>query len=539
MEDKRAEDFIKSYKKSIKYIKVNINGEQVSLPITYSMNAAIKYRDGYEEGTDYRLAFCIMVLEIINQNKKFVDENNKILNLDIDDISGIDDNDLKKIGEEIISGSKDLKEIEVDYADTDDFFEKFYLINAREDEIYKGTVDKISRYIKPIDIIPSSIKMLNQVEGIRNQLDWINRNDNALRHTLGIVPNIHFYNQTIETLQQNKKFLLGNNQKLLNSIGHIDLRRDLVSSTFIKNQHILGQLASQVQSWKEVYNPAIIKSIQNIAIQESAINKILHNPLKEFESIVKGITTITASEKIVEFASLQEEIMRTFKPYIIDLQSIRLEKLAVKEDLKKRAETLRRFGWWYISDISEGIIDQIKEEAEYLNENEVNEIICDFFKKDNFYKLNMMLDTWSEIPFLRRKYVLLEEAIYAHKNEKYASAIQNLITNGEGIIRDFVRETCDLACKSWRPIYKKFKNMVEELEEFLYKYIINFIDYLYLNFDPEYPEKTDDFNRHKIMHGESISHGTEENSLKTILYINEIYHIIKVLMERSKSELIG
>lgn len=81
--------------------------------------------------------------------------------------------------------------------------------------------------------------------------------------------------------------------------------------------------------------------------------------------------------------------------------------------------------------------------------------------------------------------------------------------------------------------------MVDELEEFLYKYIINFIDYLYLNFDPQYPEKTDDFNRHKIMHGESISHGTEENSLKTILYINEIYHIIKVLMERSQSELFG
>lgn len=55
----------------------------------------------------------------------------------------------------------------------------------------------------------------------------------------------------------------------------------------------------------------------------------------------------------------------------------------------------------------------------------------------------------------------------------------------------------------------------------------------------KYPEKTDDFNRHKIMHDESISHGTEVNSLKTILYINEIYHILNALIEKKQNELIG
>lgn len=537
MGDKSAEDLINSYKRSIRYVTVAINEEEINLPITYSMNAAIKYRDGYEEKNDYRFAFCIMILNIINQNKKFMNENNTIPDLGIDDISSIDDSDLKKIGEEIINSSKYLKDIEEDYLVIDDFFEKFYLINKKEDEIYKGTVSKVMKSFKPKDIIPSSVRLLNQVTGISNQLDWISRNERVVKSALGITSNIHLNNKAIESVQAYNNFFKGN-EKLFKSIGNIGLQMEPINNALLRHEKIWGQVSPAIQSWKGIYSPAIMQSLQSIAIQESAIKKVLHNPLRQFESAVKAITTVTAAEKVFAFTSLQEEVMRVFKPFIIDLQSIRIERLVVKEELKKRAETLGKFGWWYISDISEEIIEQIVEESEHLNNHEVNQIICNYFKEDNFYNLDMMIDTWSEVSFLSKKHGLLEEAIYSHKHGKYASAIQNLITNAEGIIRDFVRETCGLASKPWGPVYNRFKDMIEELEEFLYKYIINFIDYLYLNFDPKYPEKTDDFNRHKIAHGESINHGTEVNSLKTILYINEIYHILNALIEKRQSELI-
>jgi hypothetical protein len=539
MGDRGVDDFINSYKRSIRLVAVTINGEQMDLPITYSMNSAIKYRDGYEETNDHRLAFCIMVLDIINQNKKFIDENNEFSNLDIEDIISIEDCELKKIGEEIISSSKYLREIEEEYAGIDDFFKKFYLINVKEDEIYRGTVSKVMKSIKPINVLPDSIKYLSQISRISDQLDWINKNQRLLKPALGIASNIHKYNKAFEAVQIQNDLFKRTNGQLFKNIGNIGLQMDPIHNALLKHEKIWGQVASTIQSWKEIYNPAIMQSIQNIAIQESGIKKVLYNPLKEFENAVKGITTVKAAEKVFAFTSLQEEVMRIFKPFIIDLQSLRIEKLVVKEELKKRAETLRGFGWWYISDISEEIIEQIMEESEHLNNDDVNEMICSFFKADNFYNLNMMLDTWGEVPFLAKKYILLEEAIYAHKHGKYASSIQSLITNGEGIIRDFVRETCGLACKPWGPIYNRFKSMVEELEEFLYNYIISFIDYLYLNFDPQYPEKTDDFNRHKIMHGESINHGTEINSLKTMLYINEIYHILNALIEKRQIELIG
>ncbi len=537
MGDRSVEDFINAYKKSIRYVEVTINEEKISLPITYSMNASIKYREGYEEKNDYRYAFCIMVLNIIDQNKKFMNENNTIHDLDIVDISNIEDIDLKKIGEEIIGSSKYLDDIAADYSVVDDFFEKFYLINKKEDEIYQGTVSKVMKTIKPKDVIPSSIRLLNHT-GIRKQLDWVNRNERILGHALGIASNIHLNNKVIESMQAYNNFFKGN-ERLFNNIANIGLQMQPINNAILRHEKIWGQLSLAIQNWKGIYNPAIMQCIQSIAIQESAIKNVLHNPLKQFESAVKAITTVTAAEKLFAFTSLQEEVMRNFKPFIIDLQSIRIERLVVKEELKKRAEMLGKFGWWYISDISEEIIEQIMEESEHLNNDKVNEIICNFFKEDNFYNLNIMLDAWNEVPFLSKKCVLLEEAIYSHKHGKYASAIQSLITNGEGIVRDFVRETCGLASKPWGPVYNRFKDMVEELEEFLYKYIINFIDYLYLNFDPKYPERTDDFNRHKIAHGESVNHGTEANSLKTILYINEIYHILNALIEKRQNELIG
>ncbi|GAA3653098.1 hypothetical protein [Asaccharospora irregularis] len=538
MGDRGAEEFIDSYKRSIKFIPVTINGEEVRLPITYSMNAAKKYRDAYEGNKDYRLAFYIMTLEIINQNKKFIDGDNTIPNLDIDDISSINNSDLIRIGRGIIDSSKYLKDIEVDYTEIDSFFEKFYLINKKEDEVYREKISKVMKSFKPAEIIPSNMRLLNQVAGIRNQLDWMNRNERILQPALGIVPNIQLNNKAIESMQIYNNFIK-RNENLLKNIGNIGLQMEPINNVLLKHQKALGQMTSVIHSWKGIYNPAIMQSMQSIAIQESAIRQALYNPLRQFESAVKAITTVTAAEKVFAFTSLQEEVMRIFKPFLIDLQSIKIERLVVKEELKKQAETLGRFGWWYISDIPEEIIGDIMEESEHLNKDKVDKIICDFFKEDNFYNLNIMLDTWCETKFLAKKYTLLEEAIYSHKSGKYASAIQSLISNGEGIIRDFIRETCGLACRQWGPIYKEFKNMIEELEEFLHKYITNFIDYLYLNFDPKYPEKTDDFNRHKIAHGESINHGTEANSLKTILYINEIYHILNALTEKEQSELIG
>jgi hypothetical protein len=60
-------------------------------------------------------------------------------------------------------------------------------------------------------------------------------------------------------------------------------------------------------------------------------------------------------------------------------------------------------------------------------------------------------------------------------------------------------------------------------------YVIQYIDKLFCNFDPENPNKVDDFSRHKLLHGFSLHYHSEVNSLKIILYLDEIYNIIEKL----------
>lgn len=91
--------------------------------------------------------------------------------------------------------------------------------------------------------------------------------------------------------------------------------------------------------------------------------------------------------------------MRSFRPFIITLQSINIERLAIHEELKKQAEIMREFDWWYISDIPEEMIDDIMEECENLSESDVNEMICNLFRDNNFNNLDKMLATCERFHF--------------------------------------------------------------------------------------------------------------------------------------------
>jgi len=128
-----AENIIEAHRKAVKLVSVNWNDVQLEVPIFYSLDAAIAYEEAFEETKSYRKSFCTMVLRIINNNKKVIYQEDEFLILDLDDIESLSDNDLKKIGEEIICSSDYLKRFEEEVSEeADDFFKKFYLIHKKE-----------------------------------------------------------------------------------------------------------------------------------------------------------------------------------------------------------------------------------------------------------------------------------------------------------------------------------------------------------------------------------------------------------------------
>ena len=136
-------DITEAYKRAIKLVPVNWQDRELKIPVYYSMNAAITYEKAIEETKNYRKSFCTMVLEIINNNQKVIYQEGEFPALNLDDIEGLYDNDLKKIGEEIIHSSDYLKRFEEEVSEeTDDFFKKFYLIHKKETEKYREQMKK-------------------------------------------------------------------------------------------------------------------------------------------------------------------------------------------------------------------------------------------------------------------------------------------------------------------------------------------------------------------------------------------------------------
>ena len=155
-----------AYKRAIKLVPVNWQGRELKIPVYYSMDAASTYEKAFEETKNYRKSFCTMVLKIINNNKKVIYQEDDFPILDLDDIEGLSDNDLQKVGEEIIDSSDYLKGFAEEVSEeADDFFKKFYLIHKKETEKYREQIKKIAEQMKPkLDFADNYKNLLPSIE---------------------------------------------------------------------------------------------------------------------------------------------------------------------------------------------------------------------------------------------------------------------------------------------------------------------------------------------------------------------------------------
>lgn len=167
-----SENIIKIFKKAVKLVVVNLDGKEANIPVYYNVNAFITYQDAFEETKDYRQAFCMMVYEMVEDNRKTIHKENDLTILTLDDIKGLSNEDLQKICEKIIHSSHYLKEIESELEVAEyEFLKKFYLINKKEKEKYSGQMKKIAEQLKSVkpklDVMNSHKNLFQSLELVR------------------------------------------------------------------------------------------------------------------------------------------------------------------------------------------------------------------------------------------------------------------------------------------------------------------------------------------------------------------------------------
>lgn len=177
------------------------------------------------------------------------------------------------------------------------------------------------------------------------------------------------------------------------------------------------------------------------------------------------------------------------------------------------------------------------------NQKEINELVERFGKSglnsvrkdiDNIMLkwhspeiIEKIFSDWKTKPWLKKRFPILRDAIWAHQNGLYTLSIPTFLSQIEGIVADNFR----INGKLYGDNYKKYfhsilneaiviKNRNDNLNNF-------FINVLLVNF--EHGDKLNSpLSRHAILHGGDTTYPTKMNSLKAILFLNAMNKLFRL-----------
>lgn len=529
-----------AYKRAIKLVPVNWQGRELEIPVYYSMDAASAYEKAFKETKNHRKSFCKMVLRIIRNNRNVVYQEGEFPALQLDDIESLSDNDLKKIGEEIIYSSDYLKRFDEEVPEeADDFFKKFYLIHKKETEKYREHMKKIAERMKPkLDFADNYKNLLPGIE-LASKISRITQTvrlplvDTAMYQNIINNPALMELAATASKMGSTIEAYMKVINPMHNNISNVLKMQSAIasSSTMIA---AVQNFYSEINAIRDILQPNNMEYMRRALESQESLRRALNNNLQSHIQILgaelNNILNFTYNDKLFNFVNVQQSIINDIKPFLLNIQTVLVSSANINESLKKKAKTMLQFGWWFIGSLPIDKINYIHRNRETLLQEDVDKIICNYYKANDYKELEEIIKEWHGLEYFCKWGSKIDDAFYAHKSGKYSLSVPVWAFMLEGIIRDFLRDAYGISEKRFSFLYNNFKEKAKELDNFIVNYAFNCIDSFYVRFNPEEPDEVQDFSRHKIFHGQALNYDNEINSLKLILYLDELFYMISSLM---------
>jgi hypothetical protein len=158
--------------------------------------------------------------------------------------------------------------------------------------------------------------------------------------------------------------------------------------------------------------------------------------------------------------------------------------------------------------------------------------------------LTKLVGSWSTIPAFTDRSKLFSEALSAHRNRQYTLSVSALLPHIEGVITDWIHDKLPAADVPWKQQSKtkKFRDLVESgaqrtfVDQRVAQSVTSFI------LDGPVLETFTDWlspvsgtfpNRNVVGHGKyDDTLYTEENSIKVLLILDTLYHIMSAHVTR-------
>ncbi|MCD3321133.1 hypothetical protein G8V07_12520 [Clostridium botulinum D/C] len=544
-------------------IKILLNKIEVDVPIFYNINMYKIFNKSFIEINDYKRCFQIAIYKLILKN-------NKNINIEMRDVEQIRIEELEKIAKHIIDSSKLLKELSKNKEFNDgDCFKKIYIMNKKIERDLKQTVLKTKNNI---DLVNGCINNLSKVtnnslqntcfqnRGIINpSMTSIMRLSKTLSPSINMMNSITQFNgvnnsangiiRHLNSYDNLNTRLVARSQRDFQPVKNrlIDIENDIQNiglqmNTAFQSLHLqnfkYNNIMNNIITPQEAMIDSNIQGIKSSLMKSQVGNELLQFQLKGVKNFLNSVTKFNYGNKAISLDNLNKNILLRMRPFITEFNSIILSRYSITDNIISKAETMNSFGWWIISSLPLKITNEIDKNKDELNKDDVDDIICNYYSKDNFKKLNEITNKWNRLNYFNNKIDILEDSIDAHKTGKYSLSIPTLTPLIEGIIREFMQSRYGISRFKFPPVYNEFKNKITELNDFIATYVITCIDKLYCSFNPKNPNECSDFNRNKIFHGLANKYGSQANSLKVILFLDEIFEIILIIQGLELEEVI-
>jgi hypothetical protein len=214
--------------------------------------------------------------------------------------------------------------------------------------------------------------------------------------------------------------------------------------------------------------------------------------------------------------------------------------LTYHKEWNEKHDTLVQFGWFYLNELPDELVDKIFEKTADIEQAEVDQIIVAHFRKDKCDAIKRIVQTWKSSRYFAPRKEVFRQALHCHSRGIYNASVTMLTLHIEGVITDFARIAFNT------PKFKA-ENALNDINDFIGDMpfsTLTFSDWsvffsvieavqvaLTENFDLANPEAASNNSRHKIAHGHAVEKETEANSLRRFLYLNELYRIFSMIDE--------
>ncbi len=282
-------------------------------------------------------------------------------------------------------------------------------------------------------------------------------------------------------------------------------------------------IADAIQDQQQVTKD-LTRALQQQASQvNNAVNKLTKQALaaSQLQAQTRQLHQIFQNQKLERDRLIEQAIVRN-KLFFEQFDSWIKEwsKNLSKWD-KEQKDAIERFanlGWYLDPHMPWSTPMKVVEALDSGNKEDVVEVITQYFREraDS-------IQTEVEASYPNRKFILYD-AFQAHRDEQYNLSIPVLLIQADGMWWDKFSSSIFIQGDRKNTV----KDQFSKAQEHLYDHLFQLLEIpLPLWISRSSREATfNELNRHQILHGETVSYGTEQNSLKVISLISWLNWIL-------------